>query len=236
MAVPEGRQNVAHRGSDGTRSREMRTAPAGQHTALTYHPACPERGEGSEARRLRPVCYRLVERSAFSSACSLRVQHCSPTVMGVVYRFGRKAKIPAQALRGTNFMKENRVKIRSYALLLFAFPILAVPIWAGTIKEADYPTQYQVMNTSKSGSLVVEKFCSMTLRDQSKPNIAINVQKKGYGSCKVLDNGKVFHGRQNKKRTKSKSSYPTKRTKTKQQSKNGKSSAPSTSPRNRTPN
>ena len=92
------------------------------------------------------------------------------------------------------------MKIRSYALLLFAFPILAAPIWAGTIKEADYPTQYEVVNTSKSGSLVVEKFCSMTLRDKSKPNTAINVQKKGYGSCKVLDSGKVFHGRQNEKK------------------------------------
>ena len=93
------------------------------------------------------------------------------------------------------------MKIRSYALLLlFAFQILALPILAGTIKEADYPTQYEVMNTSKSETLVVEKFCSMTLRDQSKPNIAINVQKKGYGSCKVLDNGKVFRGRQDEKK------------------------------------
>ena len=97
-------------------------------------------------------------------------------------------------------MKEYHVNIRPYALLLFAFQILAVAIWAGTIKEADYPTQYQVMNTSKSESLVVEKFCSMTLRDQSKPNLAINVQKKGYGSCKVLESGKVFHGRQNEKK------------------------------------
>jgi len=56
------------------------------------------------------------------------------------------------------------------------------------------------MNTTKSDKLVVEKFCSMTLRDQAKTNVAINVSKKGYGSCQVLPNGKVFHGRQNQKK------------------------------------
>ena len=92
------------------------------------------------------------------------------------------------------------MKITSYTALLFAVQILAYPIWAGDIKEADYPVQYEVMNTTKSDKLVVEKFCSMTLRDQAKTNVAIYVSKKGYGSCPVLPNGKVFHGRQNQKK------------------------------------
>jgi hypothetical protein len=56
------------------------------------------------------------------------------------------------------------------------------------------------MDTSKSGALVVEKFCSMTLIDKAKPNVAINVERKGYGSCRVLDSGKVFRGRRNEKK------------------------------------
>lgn len=93
------------------------------------------------------------------------------------------------------------MKIRSFALLLFALPILAVAAWAGgTIKEADYPIQYEVMSTSKSDTLVIEKFCAMTLRDKAKTSVAINVQKKGYGSCHVLDKGKVFRGRLNQKK------------------------------------
>ena len=92
------------------------------------------------------------------------------------------------------------MKITSYAALVFAVQILAYPIWAGDIKEADYPVQYEVMNTTKSDKLVVEKFCSMTLRDQAKTNVAINVSKKGYGSCQLLPNGKVFRGRQNQKK------------------------------------
>lgn len=92
------------------------------------------------------------------------------------------------------------MKIGSFALLLFVFQILAVPIRAGTIKEADYPLQYEVMDSSKSGTLVIEKFCSMTLRDRAKPNVALTVERKGYGSCHVLASGKVFRGRQNQKK------------------------------------
>lgn len=93
------------------------------------------------------------------------------------------------------------MKIISFALLLLVLPILAIPIWAkGTIKEADYPNQYEVMNTNKTSKLMVEKSCSMTLRDKAKPNVAVNVFKKGYGSCQILDNGKVFHGRLNQKK------------------------------------
>jgi hypothetical protein len=97
--------------------------------------------------------------------------------------------------------RESGMKIISFALLLLALPILAVPVRAGgTIKEADYPVQYEVMDTSKSDTLVIEKFCSMTLRDKAKTNVAISVQKKGYGSCHVLDKGMVFRGRLNQKK------------------------------------
>jgi hypothetical protein len=93
------------------------------------------------------------------------------------------------------------MKIISFALLALTLPIAAAPVRAGgTIKEADYPVQYEVMNTSKSDTLVIEKFCSMTLRDRAKVNVAINVQRKGYGSCRVLDKGKVFKGRLNQKK------------------------------------
>jgi hypothetical protein len=102
-------------------------------------------------------------------------------------------------MRGA-FLRENHVKITFFALL-FVFQLLAIPAWAGTIKDADYPIQYEVINTNKSGTLVIEKFCSMTLRDRAKPNVALNVQRKGYGSCHVLDSGKVFRGRQNQKKS-----------------------------------
>jgi len=106
----------------------------------------------------------------------------------------------AESVRRADFMKENGMKIKSFALLLLVLPILAVAVRAGDIKEADYPVQYQVMDTSKSATLVIEKFCSMTLIDKAKPNVAINVERKGYGSCQVLDKGEVFRGRRNEKK------------------------------------
>ena len=41
----------------------------------------------------------------------------------------------------------------------------------GTIKEADYPVEYEVENTSKTAKLVIEKRCSMTLRDRANTNV-----------------------------------------------------------------
>src|SRR5580658_3732237 len=98
-------------------------------------------------------------------------------------------------------MEESGMKIISFALLLSMLPIVTASAWAkGSIKEADYPNQYEVMNTSKTSKLMVEKSCAMTLRDKAKPNVAVNVFKKGYGSCQILDSGKVFHGRLNQKK------------------------------------
>ncbi len=92
------------------------------------------------------------------------------------------------------------MKVRSLALWLFAFQILASPLRAGDIKEVDYPVQYEVMDTGKSQSMMIEKVCTMTLRDKAKPNLVINVQRKAYGSCHVPDSGKVFRGRENDKK------------------------------------
>src|SRR5580704_4898690 len=104
-------------------------------------------------------------------------------------------------MHGADVMEENRMKMISFALLLLVLPILAVPAWAkGTIKEADYPNQYEVVNANKTSKLMVEKSCSMTLRDKAKPNVALSVFKKGYGTCQILDNGKVFRGRLNEKK------------------------------------
>ena len=97
-------------------------------------------------------------------------------------------------------MKKNRMKTSFFALLLLVLQIPAAPMRAGDIKEADFPVQYEVMNTSKSSALLIQKSCSMTLRDRAKPNVALNVEKKGYGSCHVPNNGEVFRGRQNDKK------------------------------------
>jgi len=92
--------------------------------------------------------------------------------------------------------------MRPILLALASFVLLnaAVPLWASDIKEADYPVQYEVMTTGKDSKLVVSKQCSMTLRDKAKPDTAINVWKKGIGSCQVLDSGKVYRGRENEKK------------------------------------
>jgi len=83
------------------------------------------------------------------------------------------------------------MKIVSFATLLIAFQILTALIWAETVNEKDYPVQYQVMNSSK-------KPCTMTLRDQAKQDVAIDVSRNG--SCPPLDKGKIYRGRQNEKK------------------------------------
>jgi hypothetical protein len=92
------------------------------------------------------------------------------------------------------------MKTISFAPLLLLFNILALPIWAGTIKETDYPIEYEVMNTSKTAKLAVEKVCSMTVRDRAQTGVVLNVWRKRYGSCHVLDSGKIYRGRQNQKK------------------------------------
>lgn len=92
--------------------------------------------------------------------------------------------------------------MKAIFLVLASFVVLnaALPLCATDIQEADYPVQYEVMMTGKDSKLVVDKQCTMTLRDKAKPDTAINVSRKGIGSCQVLDNGKVYKGRENTKK------------------------------------
>jgi hypothetical protein len=92
------------------------------------------------------------------------------------------------------------MKTISLALVLLVSQILAVPVWADDIKEADYPIHYEVVNTDKTDKFVVQKICSMTLRDQADMKVNFTVSKTGIGSCHVLDSGKVYNGRRNDKK------------------------------------
>lgn len=82
-------------------------------------------------------------------------------------------------------------------LSLFLLPFVPGTTRASDIKEADYPIQYEVTAATKDSKLAVEKQCTMTLQDKAKPDIAINVYKKGIGSCQLLDQGKIYRGRPN---------------------------------------
>ena len=92
--------------------------------------------------------------------------------------------------------------MKAIFLLLASFVLLstAIPLCATDIKEADYPVQYEVMTATKDSKLKVDKQCAMTLRDKAKPDQAINVWKRGMGSCQVLEQGKVYRGRVNEKK------------------------------------
>jgi len=93
------------------------------------------------------------------------------------------------------------MKLTSIAAWLLAVQIAAVPALAGgVIKEADYPVEYEVVSTNKTPKLVIEKQCSMTLRDRAKTNVDLNVARTRYGSCHVLEKGKVYRGRENQKK------------------------------------
>jgi len=70
----------------------------------------------------------------------------------------------------------------------------------GTIKEADYPVEYEIVNTTTAAKSVIEKQCSMTLRDRDKTDLYLNVERTGFGSCRPLENGKVYRGRENQRK------------------------------------
>ena len=93
------------------------------------------------------------------------------------------------------------MKLTSIAAVLFAVGMASAPVLAdGTIKEADYPVEYEVVNTNKTGRLLIQKDCSMTLHDRTKPNVDVNVSRTGYGSCHLLESGKMYRGRENEKK------------------------------------
>ena len=89
------------------------------------------------------------------------------------------------------------MKTNSFAAFLLVFQLLTATGWADNIKEADYPVHYEVLSASKTDELVVQKSCSMALRDQANANVIITVSRKRIGSCHVLPSGQVYNGRQN---------------------------------------
>lgn len=94
---------------------------------------------------------------------------------------------------------KRSLKIISVAAVPFLFHLLATSVRASDIKESDYPVQYQVIEAATGSSkLRFVKSCSMTLRDQAKPNVALNVTKGG--GCEALVKGKVYRGRENQKK------------------------------------
>jgi len=92
------------------------------------------------------------------------------------------------------------MKTNSLLAFLFVFQLLTATGWADDIKEADYPVHYEVLSASKADKVVIEKVCSMALRDQANANVIIKVSRKRIGSCPVLPTGKVYNGRQNEKK------------------------------------
>jgi hypothetical protein len=89
------------------------------------------------------------------------------------------------------------MKTNSIAAFLLVFQLLTVTGWADDIKEADYPVHYEVLDATKTGTPVIQKVCSMALRDQANANVTITVSRKRVGTCHVLPSGKVYNGRQN---------------------------------------
>ncbi len=89
------------------------------------------------------------------------------------------------------------MKTNLFAAFFFVFQLLTATVWADDIKEADYPVHYEVISASKADKIVIQKVCSMELRDQANANVIITVSRKRMGSCPVVPSGKVFNGRQN---------------------------------------
>jgi hypothetical protein len=85
----------------------------------------------------------------------------------------------------------------SFAAFLFVLLLSTATGWADDIKEADYPVHYEVLSAGKADKVVIQKVCSMELRDQANANVIISVSKKRIGSCPVFPEGKVYNGRQN---------------------------------------
>ena len=89
------------------------------------------------------------------------------------------------------------MKTNSFAVFLLVFQLLTATGWADDIKEVDYPVLYEVLSASKTDKLMIQKVCSMALRDQANANVIISVSRKRIDSCHVLPSGKVYNGRQN---------------------------------------
>ena len=90
------------------------------------------------------------------------------------------------------------MKTNSFATFLFVLQLLTATAWADDIKEADYPVHYEVLSSTKAENAVIQKVCSMELRDQANATVIITVSRKRIGSCPVLPGGKIYNGRQSK--------------------------------------
>jgi hypothetical protein len=73
-----------------------------------------------------------------------------------------------------------------FVAFLAVFQLLLAAAWADDIKEADYPIHYEVLSTDRTDKLVVQKVCSMTLRDKANQNVIISVSTTRIASCHVL--------------------------------------------------
>jgi hypothetical protein len=85
----------------------------------------------------------------------------------------------------------------SFAAFLFVLLLSTATGWADDIKEVDYPVHYEVLSANKTDKVVIQKVCTMELRDQANAKVIINVSRKRIGSCPVLPSGGVYNGRQN---------------------------------------
>jgi hypothetical protein len=92
------------------------------------------------------------------------------------------------------------MKTNLFAAFLLVFQLLTATGWADDIKEVDYPVHYEVISAGKTDKLVIQKVCSMALRDQANANFIISVSRKRIDSCHVLPSGKVYNGRLNGKK------------------------------------
>ena len=156
-------------------------------TSQWYTPA-PEKRDSRTLAFSRRACVREQDFSG--------VEECAP-VSGVssIFQVGFGLLDAAHPYGGKG------MKLASIAALWFGLQMVPVPALArGTIKEADYPVEYEVMNSSKTAKLVIEKQCSMTLRNRARANVDLNVARTGFGSCHVLESGKVYRGRENQKK------------------------------------
>jgi len=88
-------------------------------------------------------------------------------------------------------------RFRLFAAALLAILFLSLTAWADDIKESDYPIHYEVLSTRKMDKLLIQKVCSMTLRDQANANVIITVSRTRIGSCHVLPDDQVYNGRLN---------------------------------------
>jgi hypothetical protein len=107
----------------------------------------------------------------------------------------------AQSLAKSWVWDHNSIRVRCHmkdAFILGLVLLVSAGARATTVNEADYTSQYEVINTSAVGSFMIGNFCTMGVRDQANPALGLILQRKGYRKCHVWDAGTVLHGRREK--------------------------------------